>query len=988
MSLTSVYILSSIPASLDSIMHMCVYAEPNMHVRICNKEEQLKDVLILYDAHDATFQDVENTVKAYQSNAIVLLLNEEQFLKYDKFYDLGVFDCIPVKSFNEDYAKKIFYHSEQYLNLLNANLSLKKDYKNIFDRNPFPMAIFDKETLSFINVNEAAIHKYGYSKEEFKHITLKDIHLEEEHQKLRRILSIPKTFGHIGIWEHITKRGSRIKVDVSIHKVTYKGKGCVLALATDVTKKLESLQKERENNQKFEAIFKYTTDAIVLINNDNEYIDCNPAAEQLFGYTKEELLNKKTGSFISADQKFPKTISKNHFDKLATQKHTVEYTRKNGSRFYGKFNSVENILPGLHLSVITDVTNIVLEQRKNELSNLIYQAAHAKEKHHKKINKLTRKICKYINWHYAELWLNERHTNKFVLEAKCINTQSKIFDKLGNATNFELVEEQVNILKEVAYNKGTIWWNDIKNHPKFFRSNLVEKEGVTTFAVPLFDSENKTEITGAIVFYNEFEIKKNELLVKTIESITPLLFSELSKTILEKQYVTLFDKTNDLISFSGMHGYFTEVNRSWEKITGYTKDELKQLHWKDLAAKEDHALIDEIIIKLQKGKNIKKFILPIFTKNKEKIWLSWNINSNLKTKTLYAISRDITKAKVEKTYALKLLDELSHILDSSLDIICTIDKTGKFLRTNNATERILGFTKEEFLSKNYFDIVHDKDLPATKTIFNKVLKGDKIRYFENTCITKNGKALNLQWSKKLDEKSDQLYFVGRDVTDLNETKNHLLKINEALKISNERFDSSLKATNEAIWDYDLKAGTVYWSDSFERVYGYKLRNNTEAIEGWIERIYEGDKERVSASFDEAINEKKHVWIEEYYFKNANGKLHYVLDRGYLIFDAFNNPVRIVGAMMDITELKNKTKTLEIQNNRLKHIAWLQSHKLRAPLANILGLIDLLTDVGIPYSDEEKLDILHKLQASSEQLDAVITTIVKKAIYVELEDKRM
>ncbi len=79
----------------------------------------------------------------------------------------------------------------------------EKMYKYLFENNPLPMWIYDLETLDFLEVNEAAILKYGYSREQFLQMTLKDIRPEEDHEKLlANIAATTETIaspGHGGI---------------------------------------------------------------------------------------------------------------------------------------------------------------------------------------------------------------------------------------------------------------------------------------------------------------------------------------------------------------------------------------------------------------------------------------------------------------------------------------------------------------------------------------------------------------------------------------------------------------------------------------------------------------------------------------------------------------------------------------------------------------------------------------------------------------------
>ncbi|MCJ7553210.1 MAG: PAS domain-containing sensor histidine kinase, partial [Ignavibacteriaceae bacterium] len=126
----------------------------------------------------------------------------------------------------------------------------EKRYKELFTSNPNPMWVYDLETLSFLDVNEAAIYNYGYSREEFLSMTLKDIRPQEEVSKL---LENIKT-AHYGLeyssgWQHLKKDGSIIDVEIRSNALDHQGRKAKLVSALDVTwrkKSEEEIKKSRE----------------------------------------------------------------------------------------------------------------------------------------------------------------------------------------------------------------------------------------------------------------------------------------------------------------------------------------------------------------------------------------------------------------------------------------------------------------------------------------------------------------------------------------------------------------------------------------------------------------------------------------------------------------------------------------------------------------------------------------------------------------------
>lgn len=166
----------------------------------------------------------------------------------------------------------------------------EEKYRFMFHNNPQPNWIYDVETLSFLEVNEAAIQHYGYSEEEFLSMTLKDIRPVEDIPGL--IEDIEKTnrlYNNAGEWRHLKKNGQIIFVEIISHAVTYNGKDARHVLVHDITdrkiaeEELRMAKNELENlhNNLDEAIFSFD-----LIHKKMRYV--SKAHKSVFGHSPAE----------------------------------------------------------------------------------------------------------------------------------------------------------------------------------------------------------------------------------------------------------------------------------------------------------------------------------------------------------------------------------------------------------------------------------------------------------------------------------------------------------------------------------------------------------------------------------------------------------------------------------------------------------------------------------------------------------------------------
>jgi PAS domain S-box-containing protein len=129
----------------------------------------------------------------------------------------------------------------------------------------------------------------------------------------------------------------------------------------------------------------------------------------------------------------------------------------------------------------------------------------------------------------------------------------------------------------------------------------------------------------------------------------------------------------------------------------------------------------------------------------------------------------------------------------------------------------------------------------------------------------------------------------------------------ALSETEERYRLAAKATNDAIWDWDLVADRILWSEALTTLFGYAEVETDGAW--WKDHIHPDDRERVVDAIHAVIDGGPEHWSMEYRFMRADGSEAYVFDRGYVIRDERGRAVRMIGAMLDLTERRQAEAAL-------------------------------------------------------------------------------
>ncbi len=173
-------------------------------------------------------------------------------------------------------------------------------YRMLFQANPHPMWVYDRETLAFLDVNEAAVAKYGYTRDEFLSMTIKDIRPQEDIPRLLESVGARREDREeAGIWRHRTKDGGLIDVEIISHALTYEERSAVLVLANDVTERQRAEKQLQESEGRYRRLFEEDLAANFSSTPDGRLLACNSAFLRLFGFDSlEEALNTNTSTLF------------------------------------------------------------------------------------------------------------------------------------------------------------------------------------------------------------------------------------------------------------------------------------------------------------------------------------------------------------------------------------------------------------------------------------------------------------------------------------------------------------------------------------------------------------------------------------------------------------------------------------------------------------------------------------------------------------------
>lgn len=233
-------------------------------------------------------------------------------------------------------------------------------------------------------------------------------------------------------------------------------------------------------------------------------------------------------------------------------------------------------------------------------------------------------------------------------------------------------------------------------------------------------------------------------------------------------------------------------------------------------------------------------------------------------------------------------------------------------------------------------------------------------------LTKSGEKVYVNWSLRYRRhpliNEDITWFVGYDVTDE-------VAIRMKLEESEKRFQIISKATNDAVWDWNLETNYLWWNAGITHIFGYEKDSIENSIDWWIHNIHPDDQIRVQRRIYESINRGDNYWFDEYRFKRNNGIYATVFDKGFIIKDKTGKPLQMIGGIVDITDKKIFQENLTLKTNQLREYSFYNSHKFRGPLARLISLAHLL-DIEKETLPSNQM-AAQQIQVAAEELDRMI-----------------
>lgn len=670
----------------------------------------------------------------------------------------------------------------------------------------------------------------------------------------------------------------------------------------------------KTSEYKFKSMVEEGGDLIQILDVKGHFKFLSPNIRKVLGWSIDELQGENAFEFIHPDDL---VIVRDDFTKILNNKNTAvqpfRFKNKNGSWSWLK----------------SSVTNFVNDEIINGI--LVTSTDITEQKYYNELQKLERDI---LEKNALKKFSSKKITEEFLQGIEKIHSAIRTSitliknDKLSNFSSPSLPKPFLEALEgteigpkagscgTAAYLNEQVIVTNIFEDPLWEDYHWLGKEYnfSACWSEPISDANDEAFATFAIYYDEpssptEFEHNTVERAVHIIRILFESEEKERAERELansEKRFKALVHEGSDLIGILDKEFRFKYISPS----VGRTHNEYEGVNALDLVHPDDYERVKFTFQQLRDEKRVVMEPYRLRNLAGNYYWVETILTNLLDEPAVegyVANSRNVTQ-QIEREEKLR---ELSYVAAKTTDAVVITDSEGYITWVNNGFKKLTGYKLKDIEGKKPGSFLQGPETDP-ETVGEISISLTNRESIETTILnySKDGTPywLNMSIDPIFNDAGECTHFIAieRDVSEK-------IRKEKELQESLERYDIVNKATSDTIWDLDITTDQMLYNSNIYNMFGYTTNEVRNVGTWWKNKIHPDDFDCVDEALKKVLKNGDDRFQMEYRFKAADGSYKYIFDRAFVIKDEEGVPVRMIGAMQDITnqrEEQNRLKLLE------------------------------------------------------------------------------
>jgi PAS domain S-box-containing protein len=279
---------------------------------------------------------------------------------------------------------------------------------------------------------------------------------------------------------------------------------------------------------------------------------------------------------------------------------------------------------------------------------------------------------------------------------------------------------------------------------------------------------------------------------------------------------------------------------------------------------------------------------------------------------------DREKKRQEAEQAVRTSEEkMRRIFDTTNDVLFMLEynaaKEFRFASVNPRFSAATGLPESAITGKLVQTIIPPESWSMVREKYLESIRENKTIQWEETSVYPSGTRTGIVTVTPVKQEAEGVSYLIGSVQDITEIRQYTQMLDRA----NERFNLIAKATHDALWEMNLENGDLWGNEAHQELYGRTINDPVPQPEEWTSRIHPEDRAAVKRQQEDNLRSAANVFITEYRFRNGQEEYRYIYDRCYIFRNEKGKAIRMLGSMMDVTELKRTEEALRLKGEQLQ-----------------------------------------------------------------------